>query len=479
MGSRLKRIVSFGKIFRILRIISKIASSSNLTMKSFFSYLTLCGLVLSFASCKKAEDSVQPEQAEQPAVFGAIYSNWPEGFNTGTKTSYTSGNVTFASGSWNLNDAILGTSTSDRKSGTQSVRIQNSGILGMNFDLPNGAASVSLKHAKFGTEANSTWGLFFSTNNGTSWTQTGSTITTSSTTLNTANFNVNVSGTIRFQVRKLSGGRLNIDDITVNDNPPAGSTPTRDDNMAFGNPSAALANIGAPNNYLLVKTQFALAYNNSRGTPSWVSWHLSSAWKGTAARCDCFSADNSLPSTFFKAVTGNYTNSGFDRGHMCPSDDRDGSSADNAVTFLMTNIIPQAPRNNQITWVALENYSRTLMSAGNELYIISGAYGIGGSGSLGGTTNTISAGSITVPSRVWKVVLVLPVGTNDVTRVTSSTRIIAIDTPNTQSVTDQTWGFYRTSVDAIEAATGLDLLSNLPDALEASLEATVDNGPTQ
>jgi endonuclease G len=34
-------------------------------------------------------------------------------------------------------------------------------------------------------------------------------------------------------------------------------------------------------------------------------------------------------------------------------------------------------------------------------------------------------------------------------------------------------------VDAIEAATGLDLLANLPDAIEASLEATVDNGPTQ
>ena len=64
-------------------------------------------------------------------------------------------------------------------------------------------------------------------------------------------------------------------------------------------------------------------------------------------------------------------------------------------------------------------------------------------------------------------------------RVSSATRIIAIDTPNTQSVTDQAWGFYRTSVDAIEAATGLDLLSNINDAIEPALEAAVDNGPTQ
>jgi endonuclease G len=448
-------------------------------MKKYIRLSALFGIILLAAACQKSENLVEPNPKSNPVYFQAVYSGWPEGFNTGSKTSYSSGNVTFGTGSWNLNDAILGKSSSDRKTGTQSVRIQNTGTLTMNFNLNNGATLVSVKHAKYGSEANSTWALFVSSNSGSTWTQTGSTISTTSTTLTTASFNVNMTGTIRFQVRKLSGGRLNIDDITVNDNLPAGSTPTRDDNLAFGNPSGALANVGAPNNYLMVKSQFALSYNNSRGTPNWVSWHLSSAWKGTAARCDCFTSDAALPTGFFRATTSNYTNTGFDRGHMCPSDDRDGSSSDNAVTFLMTNIIPQAPRNNQITWLGLENYARTLMTAGNELYIISGAYGSGGSGSLGGTTNTIAGGSITVPSRVWKVVLVLPVGTDDVNRVTASTRIIAIDTPNTQSVTDQTWGFYRTSVDAIEAATGLDLLSNISDALEPALEAAVDNGPTQ
>ena len=441
--------------------------------------LPLLFISLAFlASCKKSEEVVQPENPTQVIDFGALYAGWPEGFNSASKTSYTSGNVTLGTGSWNLNDAILGTSTSDRKNGTKSVRIQNTGTLGMNFDLNNGAASVTVLHAKYGTDANSTWALYYSTNSGTSWTQTGSTITTSTTSLSTASFTLTITGTVRFQIRKLSGGRLNLDDFTVNDNPSV-STPTRDDNMAFGNPSSAIANVGSPNNYLMVKTQYALAYNNSRGTPYWVSWHLSSAWKGTATRCDCFTADNTLPSGFLKVTTTNYTNSGFDRGHMCPSDDRDGSSTDNAATFLMTNILPQAPRNNQITWVALENYCRTLISAGNELYIVSGGYGSGGSGSLGGTTTTIANGTITVPSRVWKVVVVLPVGSNDVSRVSSSTRIIAIDTPNTQTVTNQTWGFYRTSVDAIEAATGLDLLSNISDSIEPALEAAVDNGPTQ
>jgi endonuclease G len=456
-------------------------SVSNLIMKNTIHLLALAGLSLFVASCQKSENLVNPEeqQGQPPLSAAAVYSSWPETFNTGSKTSYTSGNVTFPTGSWNLNNALLGTSSSDRKNGAQSVRIQNTGTLSMNFNLSNGAAIVTVLHGKYGTDANSTWGLYYSTNSGSTWIQTGSTITTSATSLSQASFSVNITGTIRFQVRKLSGGRLNIDDITVNDNVASGSSPTRDNNLALGNPSGAITNVGSPNNYLMTKTQYALAYNSSRGTPSWVSWHLSSAWKGAAARCDCFAADNTLPSGFFSPGSTSYSGSGFDRGHMCPSEDRDGSSTDNAATFLMTNMIPQAPRNNQITWVALENYCRTLMNAGNELYIISGGYGSGGSGSNGGTTTTLSNGNIAVPSRVWKVVVVLPVGADDVNRVSSSTRIIAIDTPNTQTVTNQTWGFYRTSVDAIEAATGLDLLSNINDSLEPSLESAVDNGPTQ
>jgi endonuclease G len=288
---------------------------------------------------------------------------------------------------------------------------------------------------------------------------------------------MSISGTIRFQIRKLSGGRLNIDDFTVNDN--ISNSASRDNHLELGNPSNALPNVGAPNNYLMEKSQYALAYNNSRGSASWVSWHLSTAWKGSATRCDCFAGDNSLPSGFFKSFTSNYTNTGFNRGHMCPSEDRDGSSSDNAATFLMTNIIPQSPNNNQITWAAFENYCRTLMTAGNELYIISGSYGMGGTGSNGGVTNTIAGGSITVPNRIWKVAVVLPVGSNDVSRVSTSTRVIAIDTPNNQTVNSQSWGFYRTSIDAIESSTGLNILSNVPEAIQSALESTVDAGPTQ
>ncbi|MCF8448256.1 MAG: DNA/RNA non-specific endonuclease [Taibaiella sp.] len=454
--------------------------------------ITLLGMTV-FSNCRKAKNLPQPvpqqttTTSDTAHIAGgttgilaarAVYSGFPETFESGSKGAYAAADVTLSTGLWNLDDALIGSTTSDRKNGSKSVRMQNTGKLTMKFNNNDGAYEVSIKHAKYGSDGSSTWGLWYSTNSGSTWTQTGSTITTSSTTLATATFSMDIHGTVRFQLRKLSGGRLNIDDFSITDNLTGGGTPTQDDNMAMGNPSGATTSTGNTNNYLLVKTQFALSYNNSRGTANWVSWHLSPAWKGSATRCDCFTQDATLPSGYFKASTSHYTNTGFDRGHMCPSDDRDLNSTDNAATFKMTNIMPQAPQLNQNTWVSLENYCRTLIDEGNELYIISGGYGQGGSGSKGGTTNTIAGGSITVPARCWKVIIVLPVGTNDVSRVTSSTRVIAVDMPNQQSVTSHTWGWYRTTTDAIEAATGYNFFSNISTTIQSSLESVVDSGPT-
>ncbi|MGZ3931928.1 MAG: DNA/RNA non-specific endonuclease, partial [Bacteroidia bacterium] len=304
-------------------------------------------LVLLLNSCAKKTNSPQPqtnsnsstEQTDAAASAArVIYTGFPETFESGSKTGYADASVSLSTGSWDLNDALIGTSASDRKNGSKSLRIENTGIITMNFDGTTGASQVVISHGVYGTDASSTWGLWYSTNGGSTWTQTGSNITTSSATLNNATFTMNVNGNIRFQLRKLSGGRLNIDDFSITDNSSSGGTPTRDDNMGMGNPSNA--GTSGSNNYLMTKTQYALSYNNSKGSANWVSWHLSSAWLGSATRCDCFTSDASLPSGYFKATTSMYTSTGFDRGHQCPSDDRTGSSTDNAATFLMTNIMP-------------------------------------------------------------------------------------------------------------------------------------------
>jgi endonuclease G len=252
--------------------------------------------------------------------------------------------------------------------------------------------------------------------------------------------------------------------------------PTTDENLALGNPSGAVASTSSPTNYLLTKPQYTLSYNRDQGKPNWVSWHLGSADLGNAPRQDDFRADTDLPGGWYQVKATDYVSSGFDRGHNCPSADRTATVADNSATFLMSNMMPQAPNNNQQTWGNLEDYCRTLTRAGNELYIVCGSYGRGGTGSAGYQT-TIASGKVTVPANCWKVVVVLPTGSNDVGRVTSSTRVIAVNTPNNNSLSSA-WGGYRTSVDAIEAATGYDLLSALPSGLQNTLEAKTDAGPT-
>lgn len=246
-----------------------------------------------------------------------------------------------------------------------------------------------------------------------------------------------------------------------------------DGNLLLGNPSGA-GGVSLPNNYLMTKTYYTLSYSRDRGTPNWVSWHIQASDLGTTSRTDGFKADTSLPSGWYQVQNSSYSGSGFDRGHNCPSGDRTASTDSNAATFLMTNMMPQAPNNNQQTWANLENYTRSLVKAGSEVYVICGSYGQGGTGSLGGTTKTIDNGKVTVPSNIWKIIVVLADGSNDLSRITASTRVIAVNTPNINSINTD-WKTYRTSVKNIETATGYSFLSNLPTAVQTALKQKVDN----
>jgi len=250
--------------------------------------------------------------------------------------------------------------------------------------------------------------------------------------------------------------------------------PADGSNLLLGNPSNAVHDSSSsPDNYLMDSGYYVLSYNRDRGEPNWVSWYVGSSSLGSTPRKDDFRADSTLPAGWYQVQANGYSGSGFDRGHNCPSADRTSTVATNSSTFLMTNMIPQAPNNNQQTWNSFESYLRSLVTQGNEVYVVMGSYGIGGTGSSSYQT-TIDSGHVTVPAHVWKVAVVLTDGTKDLSRITTSTRVIAIDTPNTNSV-DSKWQTYLTSVDVIEAATGYDLLSNVSVSIQKVLEAKADD----
>ncbi|UOR07320.1 DNA/RNA non-specific endonuclease [Hymenobacter aerilatus] len=419
-----------------------------------------------------------------------------ETFEAGSKGAYATANEALPSGSWRFAEALIGASDQDHKDGQRAARLREGGRLGMNFDAPAGVRTIRIRSASYGTDPASTWELWLSQDGGRRYARMGQPVRTAGAGLLTTTFTVPQPGPVRLEIRKVDTGkgRLNIDDIellptgtpTPTPQSPSPSAPTQDPkipgsqdpNLLLGNPSGATASLSAPNNYLMVKAQYTLSYNAQRGTPTWVSWHLSKAEMGSAPRQDDFRPDPALPRQFYQVTSKSYSGSGFDKGHNCPSADRTYTLDDNSATFLMTNMIPQAPNNNQRTWSALEEYGRSLVRQGKEIYIVMGSYGRGGVGA-NGPAATIDQGRVTVPKRVWKVLVVLPKGTNDLQRIAAGqARIIAIDTPNDNSVSPN-WGQYRVSLDALEAATGLDLLSALPEAAQTRLQASVDAGPTR
>ena len=103
--------------------------------------------------------------------------------------------------------------------------------------------------------------------------------------------------------------------------------------MQTGNPSGATADAANHARYLITRAQYALDYNDTTRQPNWVAWDLSSADLGTSGRSSDFFVDPTLPAGFYRVLTTDYSGSGFDRGHLCPSGDRTVTEADNQVTF--------------------------------------------------------------------------------------------------------------------------------------------------
>lgn len=236
--------------------------------------------------------------------------------------------------------------------------------------------------------------------------------------------------------------------------------------LQMGNPSQATPSTSNPNNYLMVKPEYALSYNRQRGTPNWVSWHVDKGDLGSLERADDFRPDDSLPKDWPRVTPTDYARSGYDRGHVCPSADRTASTEANSATFYMTNMIPQTGDNNRGPWRFLEEYTRSLLTNGNHVYVTAGVYG---------QKEQLRGGKVTVPTNVWKVIVVMPPNATNAAQVNNNTRVIAVNMPNAEGIKSDDWRKYRTSVRAIEQATGYNLLSDVPTNVQNAIETRIDN----
>jgi endonuclease G len=214
--------------------------------------------------------------------------------------------------------------------------------------------------------------------------------------------------------------------------------------LPFGNPSEASSD---PNNRLVLRDQFAASWNAKKRIPNWVAWRLVASDIGDTERSQ-FYADREIDTPSPK----DYTNSGYDRGHVCPSKDRSDTPENNKAVFTMANIFPQTPDNNRGPWEKAERFERDLALAGREVYVVAG--GAGSEGEIKG---------ITVPESTWKVIVALERG-KTWPDGQEKAQVFAVSTPNRDEDIEQDgrWQDYQTNVPEIEKKTGYRFFKSAP-----------------
>src|SRR5262245_23741257 len=209
--------------------------------------------------------------------------------------------------------------------------------------------------------------------------------------------------------------------------------------LPFGNPSDVG---GDPSNHLVLRQQFAASWNARKRIANWVAWRLVASDIGDTERSQ-FYADPEISTPSPK----DYTNSGYDRGHICPSKDRSDSPENNRGVFTMLNILPQSPACNRGPWEKAERFERELAKAGREVYLIAG-----GAGSQAGFKG------IDVPESTWKIIVALERG-KSFPEGQEKAQVFAVNMPNHDELSDR-WQEYQTSVSEIEKKTGYRFFRN-------------------
>jgi len=106
-------------------------------------------------------------------------------------------------------------------------------------------------------------------------------------------------------------------------------------------------------------------YDSKIGEPDSVHWLLTPSMGKCSKklpRLNKFVSDPKIPNTKFNIF---YQGSGYDQGHQFDADDASCSVIDETECWYFSNMVPQCPNLNRITWRALENYTRKLATKVN------------------------------------------------------------------------------------------------------------------
>ncbi len=175
------------------------------------------------------------------------------------------------------------------------------------------------------------------------------------------------------------------------------------------------------------------------------------------SRKDNFREDPNIP-TKYQSTLSDYSGSGYSRGHLCPSSDRLCSQEQNGQTFYLSNMQPQIQGHNGGVWNILEEKLRNSWNQDSKrdtLYVVKAAT------IDDDNIKTYTSSGLIVPKYFYIAILSVKNGVYNALGVWSP--------HETGSTTEYI------SIDELEKRTGIDFFCNLPDDIEAKVEASYDS----
>lgn len=226
---------------------------------------------------------------------------------------------------------------------------------------------------------------------------------------------------------------------------------------------------------------YALEWDNTKRHANWVAFTFDTTTSAdNVKRTDAWSVDPKLPAEM-QVQESDHKNDGFDKGHLCASEDRVYLKEANEQTFYYSNMSPQLNDFNGGFWGKLEarvqTWGRsTTTGTYDKVYVTKGGTlnkllkNFKGTTVNGGTPTTDANGftihGLACPEYYFMAVL---------SQKDDVFHAIAFLVPHKEGMTrnpsSDELKEYVVSVDKLEEETGIDFFCNLPDVLENEVEA--------
>ncbi len=208
---------------------------------------------------------------------------------------------------------------------------------------------------------------------------------------------------------------------------------------------------------LIVHTGYTVQYDADFKTPQWVAWSLTAEQaQGTVPREKDFYPDPDVKGA--KAYTKDYSNSGYDRGHMAPAGDMKWSASAMKESFYLSNVCPQNRNLNRGDWKELEELERDWALSHGVVNIAAGPI------YYTSTPTRIGNNKVAVPDAFFKVILV------DYPDAPKAYGFIFKNEAGSRPLTS-----YQLSVNEVEEATGMDFFPGLSEKIESQKPALTRN----